>query len=421
MSIKKKIKAFISEETYTEIRNIKRSVICCKYRLNGLYNYMKLQNKDYEVIDVLDIRGKQAFFGYYDIQQFDASQNNILLHILPQNAQTGLDYADIVVYNINTKQFTTVAKSSAWSWQQGARLRWSPVSENHILFNTFNGKTLGCEIWDISKKELVREIPVSLYDIDSKQTFGLGVNFVRLQRLRPGYGYCNIEDKTKNYNVPQEDGIYKYDFDTDEVRYIITYSDLIKLAPCTDRYQHYINHISISPDGQKFMFFHIWQLGNVNSWKLQMCVADVDGGNIKVLEDGDIISHYTWRDNKHLLTTKINKNSKESCYAEYDVMTGKKIVIGESSIKMDGHPSFTPDVNIFVSDTYPQSQNLQYLFLYDIAKKEKIPIMTVFHDTRMYGEKRCDLHPRITPDGKYITFDTVKSGSRKQIIILKKK
>ena len=420
MYIKNLVKSILGAKFYSSARTCKKNLICLKYRLRGCYNLIDINESIYEISDVLDIPNNHVFFGYYDIQQINSSKSLMLVHILPQNAISGKTPAKIAVYDIAQKKLEIITTSMAWSWQQGSRLRWSPFNLDEIIFNNYTNGKYCCQIWNIRTKQLVKEIPIPLYDFDSEMRYGISVNFSRLQRLRPGYGYSNIKDTTNEENIPANDGIYRYDFKREEIKLIVSYSQLASLACGTEKYQHYINHICFSPKGDKFMFFHIWQLGDVNRWKLQMCVVNVDGTNIRVLEEKDTISHYTWRDNNHLLTTKINEGGLDSCYALYNVETGEKEVVGDRVLKCDGHPTFTKDKSVFITDTYPQENQMQYLYQYDIHNKQRTRILEVFHDPRLYGEKRCDLHPRLTHDNDYITIDVVKSGGRKQVLVLKK-
>lgn len=43
----------------------------------------------------------------------------------------------------------------------------------------------------------------------------------------------------------------------------------------------------------------------------------------------------------------------------------------------------------------------------------------LYHDYRMRGEQRCDLHPSVEDDGRYVAVDTTYHGGRRSIVILK--
>lgn len=412
------VKSILGENFYICLRKSKRMLLYLISFFSKYHKKLVLISDKMKVADILQEKDKNIFFGYYDLQQFNYCQGKLLLHMVGNKANPAITPVDICVYDMKSSKYDRIASSSAWSWQQGARLRWSSTCNNHILFNNCVGNKYVCEVWDVDNHKHIDTFPIALYDIDAKQEFGLSVNFSRLQRLRPGYGYSTIPDDTINEAIPENDGIFKCDLITKEVKLIISYIDLCKDLMNAEQSQHYINHISIAPDGEHFMFFHVWTSGDKDKWNVRLYVATSDGSELKMLEEDDIISHYTWKDNRTILTTKINREGKGSCYAEYDIIAGDKSIVGGAELALDGHPTFFDDHITFITDTYPQKHNIQELYKYDIVEKKKEVILQVFHDPRLFGEHRCDLHPRLTPDNQYVTFDTVCSGKR-QVVVLK--
>jgi hypothetical protein len=66
-----------------------------------------------------------------------------------------------------------------------------------------------------------------------------------------------------------------------------------------------------------------------------------------------------------------------------------------------------------LTDTYPDKNNIASLLLYDSIKKNIIVIdelqsLPKFNNT-VY---RCDLHPKWSYSGNYISIDTMDSGMR---------
>ena len=58
-----------------------------------------------------------------------------------------------------------------------------------------------------------------------------------------------------------------------------------------------------------------------------------------------------------------------------------------------------------------------HLNLYDIETNNVIKIGRFFSPLKFSGYYRCDLHPRWSPDGKYISIDSSHSGLRKHCMI----
>ncbi len=417
MDKKETVKQLIGPVGIETVRKVKmfRNVILAS--VSGNVGRLNVTSPKIALKDVLSIKGKNVFFGYYDLQQMDTEETRLLVHICDKRASTRKDGVTIAYYDMAKREYITVATSHAWSWQQGCRLQWNPQNEDEIMFNNLEGDKYVCQLWSVSKREKTGTVPIALYDVDRQMRHGLGLNFSRLQRLRPGYGYNTLPDKTVGQSIPDNDGIFHYDFQTGETSLIISYKQLCKDFPQAQDYHHYINHICISPEGDRFMFFHIYTKGAGMAWKVRLYVSDIDGRNISLIEEKHTISHYTWKDNSVLLTTCSNIGDDISCYAEYDISTKKRTLIGGEPLKPDGHPTFLNDGKAFISDTYPQSGFLQHVFIYDTEKNEYQKLLDAFHNPRLYEEKRCDLHPRITPDNKYLSIDSVYTGCRRSVLL----
>jgi hypothetical protein len=238
-----------------------------------------------------------------------------------------------------------------------------------------------------------------------------------LQSLRPGYGYSRGKDFTKKALAPVDDGVFAVDLKTKAVSLLYSLKDLAEQVVSKPTDFHYINHISVSPDGKRFMFFHLWTKDSLDMWKMRLLVSDINGSNLIELEREDIISHYSWIDSNRLMVTKVA--NKEPCYVIYDLRTGSKEIIQNYKLINDGHPTFFENKREFVSDTYPLENCMQTMFFSSIENNSYIPILEAFSDPRLYIEKRCDMHPRF--DGKHsaINIDSTFSMGLRKIIFLK--
>jgi len=84
-----------------------------------------------------------------------------------------------------------------------------------------------------------------------------------------------------------------------------------------------------------------------------------------------------------------------------------------------GHPTFFIDKQNFITDTYPQGDSMQHVFIFDEKSSKKTKLVDIYHDPRLYEEQRCDLHPRLTPDNGYFTIDTVYSDCKRSVLLFK--
>ena len=362
-----------------------------------------------------------VFFGYYDIQQMSIGQDKLLLTKVPCDANTKRDTAKLVWVNLNNNKEHEIAETSAWCWQQGARLRWHPFKSNVVLFNDKSGDHYVTRMWDILENKEIAQFPLACYDITPDMEYGFSLNYSRLQRLRPGYGYNTLPDVTENVVAPVDDGLFRVNLETGEVSLMISLSELSERSPESIGLWNYINHISVSPDGKRLIFFHIWTPSTTARWMVSLYCINADGTDLKCLEHEFRTSHYDWIDSKHLLTTAGGFANSESRYIIYDVETGKRDILDGEMLKNDGHPTVMRDKAHFITDTYPMENNRQKLYIADFETGKDETILDIYSDSRMFEEKRCDLHPRVTPDEKYISIDTTYRGGKRSVLVLKRK
>ena len=366
--------------------------------------------------DVISSKNKHVFVGYYDLPNISPNGKYMFYLTVPRYASPKFSKATINIYNIHTKVSKAVGQTSAWCWQQGSRVRWLPKSNSKLLYNDYlKGKYIS-RILDIESGEVSDFSSMAIYDASFTEAVGLSLNFHRLQFLRPGYGYSKGKDITKKNFAPQNDGIFFVDLKKQKTKLIYSLSELASQVQSNSNDFHYINHISVSPNGKRFIFFHLWTKNFLDMWNMRMLVTDIDGNNFMEVENKDIISHYSWIDSNKIMATKVV--NKEHCYILYDLMTGSKQIIQNDQLINDGHPTFFQNGKQFISDTYPLDNCIQTLFLSDIISNAYVPILEAFSDPRLYIEKRCDMHPRLEKEHNIINLDSTFSNGLRKIIVL---
>ena len=55
--------------------------------------------------------------------------------------------------------------------------------------------------------------------------------------------------------------------------------------------------------------------------------------------------------------------------------------------------------------------------LYSPHEHVKVHLGTYHADAQFVGDIRCDLHPRWSPDGQAVTFDSVHGGTRQIYVV----
>jgi len=362
----------------------------------------------------------QTFFGYYDKTPFSDGNEFLLAMSGPQHNKSPSNKDNLIIGFFDLKKtkntFYPVGSTATWCWQQGCRLQWFPNrSNNKIIYNHLVNGEYGSVIQDINTKEIIRRYEFPIYDINSDGSWAISLNFSRLHRLRPGYGYNNFPDKTENDPCPNNDGIWRMDLSSGERTLLLTLGTLAQINPLPSMAgaEHYINHLSFNPSGTRFLFFHLWLKNGKRFSRLFTC--DLSGKNLYLLENEGIVSHYTWKtDNEILVFTYHNKLG--SHYFLYTDKSSSKEILGKEHLCGDGHPSYNPENSLLLTDTYPDKYSERKILLYLPGGSLNI-IGSYFSPLDYTGDLRCDLHPRWDRTGKKICFDSAHEGLRCMYII----
>ncbi len=421
MSIKSDIKNLIGPQNVSRIQTGKALLKYIGSNMPGSPDRFTLKSGEWNEPLVFSQPGKHVFFGYYDIQQISRKQDKMLVTMIPLRADTQKDKAELQWIDLESGEYHAINTTTAWCWQQGARLRWHPFMEDLVLYNDVEKDRYVTRLYDLNKRCTLEVFPRAMYDVSPDFCYGLSLNYSRLQRLRPGYGYNTLPDHTVNEKVPEGDGIFLVDLKTGEVKCIITYEELVERTPEARNEWNYINHISIAPDGKHFIFFHLYTPEVGGRWHAKLYVAKQDGSDLQCLEEEYITSHYCWKNENELLTTTVGRNGNRSYYFSYNITDKKRVTVDSEHLTHDGHPSFLPDKEYFIADTYPLNRCMQHLFSSSIDGRTYNPICDLYSDPRLYGEKRCDLHPRITPDGRFITVDSTYREGKRNVLLFQHK
>ncbi len=400
--------------------NIIRSIISVTiYRTIRKFSGTSLKKPFNTETIIFQKTNKHTFFGYYDIDPISKNDNFALVMVVPSDNRK-MQKATIGYFNINkANSFQEIGETETWCWQQGCRLRWSKVDEDLIFYNKILQNQYGSVCQNIYDKKIVLTINHPIYDVNRGEKYGLSLNFSRLQRLRPGYGYEVFADSSIGSNSPGDDGVFIIDLKKNSSELIISLKELSSFAPCETMIncQHYVNHLSFNPTGNRFLFFHLWTDGTFR--KSRLFTSDISGKNLCLLENKENVSHYYWKNDREIIITthSVKHGSRYSIYKDESKM---KRLLSPSILNEDGHPSFCPlNHDIILSDTYPDKYGERSLFIFDTKTKEKKILDNFKSPIKYRGEYRCDLHPRWSSSGNIISFDSTHQNGLRSFNILK--
>ncbi len=364
---------------------------------------------------------KEYFFGYYDKSPWDAT-DRYMLCVRANNTWSDVspkETADILLIDTekaddDPQRIKKIAKTHAWNVQQSCMLQWlGPDFRSRILYNDYrDGKYCSVILTLDTMKEQLIPAPVYSVSVDGKSA--LTLDFSRLYNLRPGYGYYNVPEKTKGQGLPDATAIWKIDLEAGKVSDLLTYKDFADFRPRAEMQEegsvHKVNHIMLSPNGERFMVLYRWFNGQRKYTRLITC--NTDGTDMYVLSDDDMVSHCCWKNNCEILAFE----NKRKTGPGYYLMTDKtqNYIHCWPQFSNDGHPSYSPSRNMIVTDSYPNRARIASINVMDgnEKKKENSTVVRVFAPFKYDNDTRCDLHPRWNHMGDKICFDAVFEGHR---------
>ena len=397
---------------------------------------------------------QQHFFGYYDKSPWNRPGNLMLAmetEVGPE-VPAPSNVASIGVIDVeNGLQFNPLVETRAWNWQQGAMAQWIPPDyEKAFLYNHEKKGQLISIVYDLTSHQKM-EIPYPIYTIGPYGRYALSLNFARLARLRPGYGYASDVGAGIDELAPDDDGVFLVNMRTGDRQLIISLADLAGFnlpQQSIARDAHWVNHLSLSPGGQRIAFLHRFNLPG-GGFSSRLITANRDGTDLYVLADTKV-SHYSWYNDYQILawarkpriTSRLQNiglawvflrhlrkwtRRYTSGWARQTLIgdayllftDGSKVFesIGEGDLITDGHCSFSPNKRWILTDTYPDNARYQTLILYDMYAKKRYDIAKFYAPPKFNGAVRCDLHPRWNYTGTQICVDSAHSGKRQMYVV----
>ncbi|MEH0019121.1 MAG: hypothetical protein V6Z89_05685 [Desulfobacter sp.] len=367
-----------------------------------------------------DAGRRHTFYGYYDISPFNL-EGTKLLSIATDNANQPIiepGMADVGYFNIGNKsEFIKIGETTTWCWQQGCRLRWMPGhNDGLIIYNKIVSNGYGSVIQNIETGKVEQQFNCPVYDVDHSGHYGLSLNFSRLHRLRPGYGYANFKDHTQLQLCPDSEGVWRFNFISGTKELILSLEQLsmFQPEPTMENAEHYVNHLGFNPSGDRFLLFHLWVNGGKRYNRAITC--DLEGKHLHLIKNKGFVSHYTWKNNQKILIFSSFKDRPG--YYLYTDLTQQVFHIGADCLFKDGHPTFFEGNKKILTDTYPDKILRELsLLTYDIESGKLNTIARIFSPFSYLRECRCDLHPRINDSGDMACVDIPTSKGRRILLV----
>lgn len=364
------------------------------------------------------------FFGYYDRCPWDADdRRHLALRVdqcerLPRPGET----AEIGLLDREAPGvFQRLARTRAWCPQQGSMAQFLPRRPDCFLYNDIDeaGRVVS-RIFRLGQG-VVDTIHPAVYAIAPNGKFGVGLSFARIPRR--GYSYAEAYLPKERQPDLDKEGISLIDLETGESRLIVSYRRMLELHPCAyeaeDQYL-WLNHAIFNVDSSKLLWLLRQCPDEANPrWKTFMYTSHLDGSGLCCpLPDfywRGMVSHQIWGRTPNEILIDANWGGGGSEYVVFDErespLRARRISRGQGPM---GHLVFSPDGKTMLADTYPDATGHQRLALVDCATG-RLAVIGTFRHQQPAGtteEVRCDLHPRWSHDGQWITVDSIDDGRR---------
>ncbi len=366
---------------------------------------------------------KIHWFGYYDVAAFDPTDRYVLgMEADFEDRLPGLDDR-VVLGMVDLKEgnrWIPFAESRAFSWQQGCMLQWLPGSASTVIYNDREGEQFVCRILDL-KTGRKRTVPSSISCVSRDGKWALTTDY---RRLRPETRYATAPHANDDVLIPPDSGVWRVDLETGQKRLLFTIAELSRMTNPLGTWEpahwHWVHHLTLAPDDSRFAFVHRWGYkGSSRIIGTRFCTADPDGGHLYIYPHLRFGSHFTWRDPKHVLIWAMGPSGLERLHLCED-RTEKAEIVGRDAITVNTHVTYLPftENRWLLNDSYPDKQRYQWLYLYNVETGKRLDLGRFYSPPRYTGPLRCDLHPRVSRDGRKIVFDSPHGGNGRQMYMI---
>jgi hypothetical protein len=368
-----------------------------------------------------DIKVREGyFFGFHDKTPFSFENKYLLAnkYHIPLRMPEKSDSLTLGVFEGNEfERFRPLTKTLAWNWHQGCMLQWCG-NEQKFIYNDVESNKLLSRIYDIDSNNIT-DIPEPIGAVSPDGKHAVGYNFTRVEQHMPGYGYNQGTDPTASHKAPDTNGLYHINLETGNIHELFSIRDIVGIDhnPTMDGKYHYFSHCLFSPSNKRFVFMHRWVAEHKRKRWSRLISCNLDGSGLFIFPAQEMVSHIGWKDEEHIIAYSHVPNKGDHYFLFKDRDPSFYKIIGKNILNSDGHPSYSPNKEWIITDTYPNGMRRQLLILFDTINNTRYDIAKLKHPAKFTSKKieehwTCDLHPRWDRNNEYICFDSVFTGKR---------
>jgi len=361
---------------------------------------------------------EHLYASYYGINSFSANERyaTVLETDVRHRLPTEHDPATLGLVDLTTRELRPIAQTRAWNFQQGCMAHWLGTSpDSLIIYNDLRQGKFVSVIRNVFTEE-ARIIPHPVSAVSPDGTQAISINFARLRETRTDYGYGGAgQDAQTDVPFPDNDGLFLIDLQSGEAELIFAISDVRDYVPqLPPEGREYFNHTLFSRDGSKVFFLaRAIPERNTVAFTINSDCSDLQPCFPGNTEWGG--SHFDWLSGDDLMVTARYRNEIYT-HVLFTVGQQNYQLLGNGLLDFDGHGTFSPDGRWMVTHTYPDQLDDNKIFLMDMRTQVVLPLGRFREPPEFRGYWRCDIHPRWSPGGKYIGFNSTHTGSRQAYV-----
>lgn len=331
------------------------------------------------------------------------------------------DIAQVCIIDLVETTIFAVHNTSGWGAQLGSNVQW--LDDEHVICNDLiDGK-------DVSIKVNIQNLQTTkfnkpIYGLSPCRKFSYSPNLFLVNAILPGYGMPEgfTQVLRQKERLSDTEGIWQLDLDTGNTSLFMSIKDILNSIDCEKDFllgKNYIFNVKVSDSG-KFLFAVIFakevpfRAGRV----LQLVVVEIKTKKVVVVVPDELWRkgghHPSWVKGKDAILMNLKLDNEELKFVEIDIES-LKYEVKSPTLKGGGHPSFSPNGKLILTDAYTSEGFMDEngevpIRLIKPNNDEEVELCRIFTN-KMSGARRVDPHP-VWSDNNHIVFNGVSNHKR---------
>lgn len=352
------------------------------------------------------------FHGFCSLQPWNTDQTRFLCHRLPfaDRMPNGSHSATVGWIDTASEQFHPIAETAAWNFQLGSMIQW--IDEDRVIYNVRAGEQITARVHSLSHGPL-RDLHSTFFVVMPGCSAVVGFDMTRGYAVNPGYSYGGTAYPLFERPAPENEGMMLMDVETGNARMLVSLKQLTECFsfPGWSGEPALFGRLLPSPCGRQILFsFRYWEKESGTRHTTVLLIDVASGGVSRVVPYDWQAAHLCWEDLEHILVWLKRPPSGLSpgFFRIACANPGSLEPVAAGKLTSDGHLAVFDGGKKILTDTFPvKERGGHQLVLYYDLQTDTLEELGDF-PSRETGsaDLRCDLHPCLSPDEKWVSVDS---------------